>query len=85
MLGFGPPLEASPFYARFPVVGTAAQGQIGRGFAERCVPARIDAAWMRPLVRMCVQQPGERSIWLPLFAGPAEGRVARLVRSWQSA
>ncbi len=83
-LQLGAPLESSPFYARFPVIGTDAAGQTGRGFAERCLPQRIDAAWMRPLVRMCVQQPRERSRWLPLFAGPAEGRLGRLVRSWRS-
>lgn len=85
VLELGPHYEASPFYARFPVIATDAQGREGRGFAERCVPGRIDADWMRPFVRMRVQEPGLRSPLLPLFSGPAEGRLARFVRGWWAA
>lgn len=81
-LTLGRPYEWSPFYARFPVTATDGRGRTGRGFAERCVPGRIDAGWMRPLVSMVVQRPAARSRWLPLFAGPREGRVRRLLRSW---
>jgi carotenoid 1,2-hydratase len=81
-LDFGVPFESAPFYARFPVTATSSDGATGRGVGERCRPDRIDAAWMRPFVRMCVQEPDYRSIWLPLFAGPTAGRAGRLVRSW---
>ena len=81
-LRLGRPLESSPFYARFPVTAVDVNGEVGHGFAERCLPARIDATWMRPLVRMVVQRPQSRSRWLPLVAGPREGRVRRLLRSW---
>lgn len=84
-LSIGAALEWSPFYARFPVTATSSDGRTGRGFAERCVPHRIDARWMRPLVSMAVQRPQARSRWLPLFAGPREGRVRRLLRSWVAA
>ena len=44
------------------------------------LPAAIDPDWMRPLVRMRVQKLGGRnSFWLPLFAGPVETRLRRLL------
>jgi hypothetical protein len=76
------PVDDSPFYVRF-----LARGRVGgaacRGIAEYCVPARIDAAWMRPLVRMAVR-PADRagSRWLPLLSGPTEGRWERTIRGW---
>lgn len=82
----GAPLDDSPFYARLAVTGTRGAGDetsaVGRGFAEVCRPARIDAAWFRPLLRMTVchdDTPSANSAWLPLFAGPATGRVQRLL------
>lgn len=75
------PLDDSPFYARFAV--SAEDGdEGGRGFAEVCWPERIDAGWFRPLLRMTVcheHRPEADSRWLPLFGGPAEGRLRRLV------
>lgn len=71
------PLDDSPFYARF-----AIEAQGARGFAEVCRPDRIDAAWFRPLLRMTVAHehaPEQDSFWLPLFGGPREGRLRRLV------
>lgn len=75
------PLDDSPFYARFRVDADDS-GAIGRGFAEVCVPGRIDAAWFRPLLSMTVchdHAPAANSMWLPLFGGPREGRLQRLV------
>ncbi|MCP4805735.1 MAG: hypothetical protein GY913_35815 [Proteobacteria bacterium] len=50
------------------------------GVAELCDVDRIDAAWSRPLVDMAIHRPsGRSSMWLPLFAGPVEGRLSRLL------
>lgn len=75
------PIDDSPFYARYVVQGEC-DGQPGLGFAEACVPSRIDQAWFRPLLRMTVaRDQGRNSVWLPLFGGPLRGRYARLARS----
>ena len=79
------PVDDSPFYARFLVRGER-DGELGHGFAEACVPSRIDQAWFRPLVRMTVaREQGPNSLWLPLFGGPLRGRFARLARSFAGA
>lgn len=76
------PFDDSPFYTRFLAEGTVA-GERAYGVAEWCVPSRIDAGWMRPLVRMAVPPAGSiGSRWLPLLAGPAHGRIARTARRW---
>ena len=75
------PADDSPFYARY-VVGAEHDGAVARGFAEVCVPSRIDQAWSRPLVRMTVaRDDGRNSMWLPFFGGPVQGRLSRLART----
>ncbi|MBI4952488.1 MAG: hypothetical protein HY908_10680 [Myxococcales bacterium] len=77
-------VDDGPFYQRYLVEGTCdATGERGRGMAEHVVPARVDRPWQRPLVAMRRQGPaGRDSAWLPLFDGPARGRLGRLVRHW---
>lgn len=73
-------VDRGPFYLRGPVHAVAddAPGPL-EGWAEVVLPRRIDLARHRPLVRMRVHRPdGPNSMWLPLFAGPREGRVRRL-------
>ena len=71
-------VDNGPFYIRgqFFCVG----GSVG--VFEWCEPRRIDLARHRFLVKMRVQNPRRNSIWLPLFAGPSNDRVNRLLRSW---
>lgn len=74
-----PPLENAPFYQRFLVEGEC-DGQRAQGVAEQVAPPRLDRFWMRPLVRMRVHRlHGGNSFWLPLFIGPARGRLRRLL------
>lgn len=54
--------------------------RIVAGMAEEVLPARVDRFWHRPLVRMAVDDPAARSMWLPLFAGTRAGRWRRLLR-----
>lgn len=76
-----PPVDDAPFYQRFVVDGSCADEQ-GAGVAEQVAPGRLDRAWFRPLVRMRVHRVGRgNSMWLPLFTGPREGRLARLFRA----
>ncbi len=86
--GEGPPLDVrttavvddGPFYQRLLVEG-ACGGQRGPGVGEVVLPGRIDMPWLRPLVRMRVAgAPGGDSLWLPLFSGPRQGRLRRLLR-----
>lgn len=68
-------LDKSPFYAR----GTMTTS-CGHGSFEVLKAPALDSAWFRPLVRMRVHLAGRaNSMWLPLFCGPAEGRLARLL------
>ncbi|MCA9549578.1 MAG: hypothetical protein KC933_06050 [Myxococcales bacterium] len=68
-------VDDGPFYLR-----TLVRDGDARGIGEWVVPARVDRAWQRPFVRMRVHQPaGPNSMWLPLFAGPAQGRLRRLL------
>lgn len=78
-LRFAPPLDDGPFYLR--ALTEAAMGRHrARGIAELCRPDRIDADWMRPLVKMAVQQErGPNSLWLPLFVGTQHDRWSRLL------
>lgn len=76
-------VDDGPFYLRYLTRAQDDRGASGAGIAELCVPARVDLAVHRPLVRMRVRPSGATgSRWLPLFSGPREGRVGRLVRSW---
>jgi carotenoid 1,2-hydratase len=80
----GATTDDSPFYLRHTVRWRVGDVE-APGIAEWCRPARIDRAWMRPLVRMAVQPADARaaSWWLPLFAGTAHDRRARLGRWWR--
>lgn len=79
-----PPVDDGPFYLRH-LLHAELDGEAAVGFAEACRPDRVDRAWMRPLVRMCVQSEGVAgSWWLPLFAGPRRGRWRRLWAWWCS-
>lgn len=79
---YAPPVDTGPFYLRFQTTATWGDAH-ATGWAELCVPDRIDLARHRPLVRMCVQrEAGPQSLWLPLFSGPVEGRLARLGAWW---
>ena len=79
------PADDSPFYGRYQV-GAQLGNQAARGFAEVCVPGRIDRAWFRPLLRMTIaRDDGRNSVWLPLFGGTTQGRLARLARSMAGA
>lgn len=72
-------VDDGPFYART-VVDVEAGDRSGPGLAEWIVPDRIDLDRHRPLVRMAVHDlRGRNSFWLPLFSGPRQGRVARLL------
>ncbi len=75
-----PPLDSAPFYHRFLIEGRCA-GQAGAGIAELVAPGRLDRRWFNPFVRMRVHRlGGPNSLWLPLFSGPREGRLRRLLR-----
>ena len=74
-LRVGTPVDAGPFYLRHPL---SDPGSGARGWAETIMPARVDADWARPLVRMAVAKPEGESMWLPLFSGPRAGRLGRL-------
>jgi hypothetical protein len=72
-------LDDGPFYLRYFVEGSR-PGESSVGFGEICRPDRIDLDLHRPLVRMRVHRvDGPNSIWLPLFSGPREGRIRRLM------
>ena len=83
-LRVAPPIDDGPFYLRH-LLHAELDGQPAVGFAEACRPDRVDQAWMRPLVRMCIQPAREvASWWLPLFAGPRRDRWRRLLAWWRS-
>lgn len=72
--------ERGPFYLRAPLSVQLANGDVGDGWAEWVEPARIDLARHRPLVQMRVHRvDAPNSRWLPLFSGPRETRVRRLL------
>jgi hypothetical protein len=78
------PIDDGPFYLRTPLVATTGEGARGRGFGELCRPDRVDRALERPFVRMRVHRPaGDNSVFLPLFTGRREDRVARLVTQFR--
>lgn len=74
-------VDDGPFYMRFQAQGTTPDSS-ALGMAELCYPDRVDRDLHRPLVRMRVHEVGGRnSMWLPLFTGPRQGRVSRLVKN----
>lgn len=76
-------VDSGPFYMRYLTRATAPNGRTATGVGELCEPDRIDLGRHRPLVRMRVHHSqGHNSMWLPLFSGPREGRVSRLIRSF---
>ena len=79
-------VDSGPFYLRSLFEARCSAGEVHRGVAEVCDPARVDLAVHRPLVKMRVHDRRSlNSMWLPLFTGPKQGRVERLVRSWTKA
>jgi len=75
-------VDEGPFYLRWQVTARTSTEQ-ARGIGEYVIPDAIDQDFMRPLVKMRVHHTRrENSIWLPLFSGPSQGRVKRLVESW---
>lgn len=72
-------LDEGPFYARTLSSIESNYGQ-GLGFSEWVAPDRVDLNIHRPLVQMAVHKiQGSNSLWLPLFSGPSQGRVSRLL------
>lgn len=76
-------VDDGPFYLRFFSRGWDARGRSALGTTELVRPGRVDRGLERPLVRMRVHRvDGKNSPFLPLFAGPATGRVGRLLGGW---
>jgi hypothetical protein len=72
--------DVGPFYLRLLSEGTM-DGESAVGWGELCVPDRVDLPVHRPFVKMRVHRVGApNSVWLPLFTGPRERRVGRLLR-----
>lgn len=79
-------VDHGPFYLRFILDGwtPGMAGPGASGIGEACWPDRVDLARHRPLVQMRVHQDGgETSMWNPLFTGPREGRLSRLLQHWR--
>jgi carotenoid 1,2-hydratase len=71
------------FYLRSATEAELPDGQRLPGWSEFLRPDRVDLSVYRWLVNMAVHRVGGRnSMWLPLFAGPHDGRVPRLFRQW---
>ncbi len=77
-------VEDGPFYLRSLCELRDAAGRYGRGVTEWIRPDRVDRAWQRPLVAMRVHRAHNRSMWTPLFMGPRQGRVQRLLNAWRT-
>jgi len=73
-------VDNGPFYQRF-VVRTPGGAP---GFGERVIPGRIDAALIRPFVRMSVWPAHHRSFLAPWFLGPRQDRLRRLIAAWSN-
>ncbi|MBV9775071.1 MAG: hypothetical protein JO040_14050 [Gemmatimonadetes bacterium] len=72
--------DVGPFYLRLLSEGEM-RGERATGWGELCVPGRVDLPRHRPFVRMRVHRvAGPNSPWLPLFTGPRQGRLIRLLR-----
>jgi carotenoid 1,2-hydratase len=73
--------DSGPFYLRFLSEASTPADETAVGWGELCYPERVDRALHRPFVRMKVHAAaGGGSMWVPLFSGPRQGRVRRLVR-----
>ncbi len=79
----GPPVDDGPFYLRLPTRARLA-GEGAPGWAEWCEPDRIDRRLHRWPVSMVIQHadPTLESRWTPLFGGPSDGRLGRLLARW---
>ena len=74
-------VDSGPFYLRFQSEAVLPGGERVLGWGELCEPARVDLRRFRSLVRMRVHQTAApNSLWLPLFSGPRQDRLARLIR-----
>lgn len=72
--------DRGPFYLRFQARIELPSGESALGWGELCEPHRVDLPLQRPLVRMRVHHDtGSNSVWLPLFSGPRQGRIRRLL------
>ena len=72
-------VDNGPFYQRYLLRGRCGSDE-GFGIGENLMPDRVDTDRLRPLVRMRVHRTdGPNSMWLPLFAGDADGRWSRLL------
>jgi hypothetical protein len=82
-------VDDGPFYARaLCAASTDASGVPAavNGVLETVAPHRVDVPWQRPFVRMRVtpassSSSSSLSLWHPLFAGDARGRLGRLLRA----
>ncbi|MFW5968319.1 MAG: hypothetical protein ACOCV2_12410 [Persicimonas sp.] len=78
-------VDSGPFYMRYLTEVSTSGAPPVVGIGELCEPDRVDLKRHRPLVRMRVDRAGDgNSMWLPLFSGPREGRLGRLVSNWLS-
>jgi carotenoid 1,2-hydratase len=74
------PVDSGPFYLRLPLTLTTPAGASGPGWGEVVLPHSVDLLRHRFFVKMRVHNPrGDNSIWLPLFTGPSQGRLRRLL------
>mgnify|MGYP007011826086 CR=1 FL=1 len=74
-------LDHGPFYVRTQTWARMGEGPARRGVQESVLPARLDLARHRPLVRMRVHDLAHTtSVWNPLFLGGPQQRLTRLLR-----
>ena len=73
-----PPVDRGPFYLRLPVRATL-DGETGVGWSEVVLPRKLHRPLHQPFVDMRVRRPSGNSAFLPLFSGPRQGRLRRLV------
>jgi hypothetical protein len=76
-------VDRSFFYLRSATEAELPDGQTFAGWSEFLRPDRVDLTVYRWLVNMAVHRVnGPNSMWLALFSGPHDGRIARLLRQW---
>jgi carotenoid 1,2-hydratase len=71
-------VDDGPFYSR-QVIDVVRGSERATGIAEVCVPSRVDTPIHRWMASLCVHGPERGSMWRPLFTGPSQGRVPRLL------
>lgn len=76
-------LEDGPFYQRWVTQLTTPDGQVHHGTGEVVDVPRMDASPLRHITAFAVHDPRRFSWWVPLFSGPPEGRLSRLLRHWR--